>query len=330
MFTSEERACLRSDLLEYAASDSRISGAAITGSAAAEREDRWSDIDLAFGVADADELPRVLSEWTEHMYTLHDALHHLDINSGLWVYRVFLLPSTLQVDLGFAPAHDFRALAPSFRLMFGEANEPRPVPPPTHGGIIGLGWLYALHARSCIARRKFWQAEYMISGVRDNALALACVRYGLSAVHGRDMDQLPGKVTAPFESSLVQELNSAELSRAFREVVDGLLGEIRSIDRHLAERLQANADRTEGDRGVKVLLRRVSTNGELFPRHMGLPFRIWISVRGGSRHDVRVKVSSGPEAQSGNKVRVSLRPDVHVLKSQRTGTHWDFSRNGSN
>ena len=239
MFTSEERACLRSDLLEYAASDSRISGAAITGSAAAEREDRWSDIDLAFGVADADELPRVLSEWTAQMYTLHDALHHLDINSGLWIYRVFLLPSTLQVDLGFAPAHDFRALAPSFRLMFGEANEPRPSPPPTPAGIIGLGWLYALHARSCIARRKFWQAEYMISGVRDNALALACVRHGFSAVHGRGMDQLPGNVAAPFESSLVRNLNAAELSRAFREVVDGLLGEIRSIDRYLAERLQA-------------------------------------------------------------------------------------------
>ena len=41
MFNSEERDRLRSDLLEYAAKDQRITGAAITGSAAAEREDRW-------------------------------------------------------------------------------------------------------------------------------------------------------------------------------------------------------------------------------------------------------------------------------------------------
>ena len=68
MFTSEERDRLRSDLLEYAAKDQRISGAAITGSAAAAREDRWSDIDLAFGVSDAAELPNVLSDWTAHMY----------------------------------------------------------------------------------------------------------------------------------------------------------------------------------------------------------------------------------------------------------------------
>ena len=56
MFMPDERAQLRSDLLECAARDSRISGAAITGSAAAEREDRWSDIDLAFGVSNAAEM----------------------------------------------------------------------------------------------------------------------------------------------------------------------------------------------------------------------------------------------------------------------------------
>ncbi len=68
MFTPEQRGQLRSDLLEYAANDRRISAAAITGSAAAGREDTWSDIDLAFGVADATEVERVLTDWTTLMY----------------------------------------------------------------------------------------------------------------------------------------------------------------------------------------------------------------------------------------------------------------------
>jgi hypothetical protein len=237
MFTTEERARLRSDLLEYAASDRRISGAAITGSAAAGREDRWSDIDLAFGVGNAVELPTVLADWTAHMYHQHAALHHLDVKSGAWIYRVFLLASTLQVDLAFVPATEFRALAPTFRLVSGEASESRHVPPPPPEDIIGLGWLYALHARSCIARRNLWQAEYMISGVRDNALALACVRHGLPAAHGRGMDLLPSGVTAQFEGSLVRQLDTAELSRAFRVVIHGLLSEIRSVDEELAGRL---------------------------------------------------------------------------------------------
>jgi hypothetical protein len=238
MFTPEERDRLRSGLLEYAASDRRISGAAITGSAAGGSEDRWSDIDLAFGVGDAGELPGVLSDWTAHMYRQHLALDHLDVMSGAWVYRVFFLPSTLQVDLAFVPATEFRALAPTFRLMFGKANAPRHVPSPPPRDIIGLGWLYALHARSCIARRNLWQAEYMISGIRDNALALASIRHGLPAVHGRGFDRLPSGVTAQFEGSLVRQLDAAELLRAFRVAIDGLLSEIRSVDEELAGRLQ--------------------------------------------------------------------------------------------
>jgi hypothetical protein len=238
MFTPEERAHLRSDLLEYAARDWRISGAAITGSAATECEDRWSDIDLAFGVADAAELPNVLSDWTALMYDRHFALHHLDVKSGAWLYRVFLLPSTLQVDLAFVSGTEFQALAPSFRLMSGKANEPRHAPLPQPLDIIGLGWLYALHARSCIARQRLWQAEYMISGIRDHALALACIRHGLSAAHGRGIDQLPSGVTAQLEGSLVRQLDITELVRAFRVVTDGLLSEIRSADAELARRLQ--------------------------------------------------------------------------------------------
>jgi len=238
MFTPEQRARLRSDLLQRAAHDHRISGAAITGSAAVDREDQWSDIDLAFGVADEAQLPAVLSDWTGHMYQQHGALHHLDLQFGAWTYRVFILPGTLQVDLAFVPAGEFRAIAPSFRLVSGEANEARYAPPADPAVLAGFALLYALHARTSIARRELWQAEYMISGVRDHALALACLRHGLSSVHARGIDHLPAGVAAPFEDSLVRHLDASELSRAFSAVLHGLQGELRSTDPALAGRLQ--------------------------------------------------------------------------------------------
>jgi hypothetical protein len=79
----------------------------------------------------------------------------------------------------------------------------------------------------------------MISGVRDNALALACIRLGLPAVHGRGIDLLPKEVAAQFEGALVRRLDSAELSRCFRVAMHGLLSEIRCTDEGLAGRLQA-------------------------------------------------------------------------------------------
>jgi hypothetical protein len=238
MFTEEERGRLRADLLERAARDGRISGAALTGSAAAESEDRWSDIDLAFGVREGGELAQLLSDWTAYMYDQQQAVHHVDVKSGAWIYRVFLLASSLQVDLAFVARAEFRAVAATFRLVFGEANEPRYAAGSVPGDLIGLGWLYALHARSSIARERLWQAEYMISGVRDHALALACIRHGLPAVHGRGIDGLPSEVRARFEDSIVQEVETAELQRAFRAVMEAFFGEIRSVDEELAARLQ--------------------------------------------------------------------------------------------
>ncbi len=242
MYSSEQRQRLRSQLLEFAADDQRISGVALTGSAAANKEDAWSDIDLAFGVDAAVELGQVLRDWTAHMYDQHLALHHLDVMVGSWIYRVFLLRSSLQVDLAFVSETEFRALAPTFRLVSGKANAAEHTPPPPPDHIIGFGWLYALHARSCIARQNYWQAEYMISGVRDQALALACIRYGLPAVHGKGVDRLPHEVTAPFEDALVRRLEGPEMSRAFRAAIRGLLTEIRESDVELAERLQCTME----------------------------------------------------------------------------------------
>lgn len=239
MFTCDERKELRGELLRLAENDPRISGAAITGSAAAGREDESSDIDLAFAVKDASQVHSVLADWTVEMYERREAAHHIDVMAGAWIYRVFLLRSGLQVDLAFVPAADFRALGPTFRLVFGEAQEARSFPIAQSGDLIGYGWLYALHARSSIARGKVWQAEYMISATRDQGLALCCLRHGVSAYHGKGFDELPPAMAAEFEGAIVRGLEIGELWRAFGVAVARLIGEIRLADGALASRLEA-------------------------------------------------------------------------------------------
>ena len=240
MFTTEYRAALRSELLDYAAKDPRLSGVAMTGSAAAGKEDRWSDIDLAFGVADEAQVPAVLSDFTAFLYDRHGALFHHDVRAGAWIYRVFFVPGTLQVDLAFVEQSRFGPLGPAFKLLFGQAGPANPFPAPAAKDLIGLAWLHALHARTCILRGKFWQAEYMISTARDHVMALACIRHGVSPAHGRGMDQLPGAVTAPLLGSLVRDLHPDELWRALAAAVRGLMTEISSTDPQFAARVSAD------------------------------------------------------------------------------------------
>ena len=229
---------MRDDLIAAARADERMTGVALTGSASLGREDRWSDIDLAFGVREASEMESVIADWTARMYAQHIALHHVDVRRDAWLYRVFLLSNSLQVDLAFAPQGQFGARAPSFRLLAGTAAEPSHVAPPPAEELIAYAWLYGLHVRSAIARGKLWQAEYMVSNVRDYILAAACRRHGLSTAEGRGMDQLPAAVTDPLRGAIVTRLDPQEIVRAFGVAVDCLLDEARHTDAPLAGRLQ--------------------------------------------------------------------------------------------
>jgi hypothetical protein len=237
VFTTDERARLRDGLLSAARGDPRISGAAITGSGAAGREDQWSDIDLALCLSAGADPGQVVADWTARMYCDHAAVHHLDVYRGPTLYRVFLLASTLQVDIAFWPDAEFGAISPAFRLVFGTARQRPASPPPAAAELIGTAWLHALHARSSIARGRVWQSEYMISGMRDHVLALACLRHGVSPHQGRGMDSLPPQVAAALTGTLVRSLGIAELRRAFAVTSEALLDEVERVDADLAGRL---------------------------------------------------------------------------------------------
>jgi Nucleotidyltransferase domain len=238
VFTSQQRERLRRQLLGRAGKDPRIIAAAVTGSAAKGLQDRWSDIDLFFGVADDVELETVLADWSDHLYGELAALHHFDLKVPAAVYRAFLLPSCLEVDLGFTPASRFGPRGPHFRAVFGEVAQRPQAVPEDPGHLIGLAWHHVLHARICIERGKPWQAEYWISGVRDQVLALACLRLGQPTAYAKGADALPVAVTGGLEAALVRSLAPGELRRALRVAATRLLVELEAGDPVQARRLE--------------------------------------------------------------------------------------------
>jgi hypothetical protein len=237
MFSERERHETQVALLDLAGADERITGVAVTGSASVGGEDRWSDIDLSFGIREGVRLDEVIRDWTNRMYEEYGTVHHLDVPVGNSIYRVFLLTSTLQVDVAFCPQKEFRASGPTFRLLHGVASEPVQHALPMWQEEVGLAWLHALHARSSIERGRIWQAEYMISGMRNHVLTMMCLRHGVSPFQGRGLHLLPSDSTDILRKALVRSLDIAELRRAFMSAGDSLFDEIRIFDSELASRL---------------------------------------------------------------------------------------------
>lgn len=229
MFSVAERNRVRDRVLDLASSDARVVAGAVVGSLALSEGDRWSDLDLTFAVSDDVDLSGVLADWTATLAGEFDAVHLFDLVAGPSVYRVFLLPGCLQFDLSFTPASSFGATSPKFRLLFGDAVEKPYLPSPAPREHFGYAVHHALRARFCIERGRLWQAEYWISGVRDYALDLACLRHNLPARNGRGYDDLPADIRDAFQAALARSLEPAELLRALEAAITGLLREADQI-----------------------------------------------------------------------------------------------------
>ena len=238
MFTVEQRDALRERLLRLAEEDERVVAGAVVGSLAVDGGDRFSDLDLTFGIADHVPVADVLDDWTHTLTAELDAVRLADLEHGPTTYRVFLLPDALQFDLSMTPAAQFRPAGPRFRPLFGatapdesEAPAPRPVgslfipTPAVAEEIFGWGVIYALHARACIERGRVWQAEHYVGAVRDHALSLACLRQGLPAVQARGYDDLSSETLARFQGVHVGALEPAALRAALAASVAALLHE---------------------------------------------------------------------------------------------------------
>ena len=241
MFTVAERDLLRERMLRLADDDDRVIAGAAVGSLAVGRGDRFSDLDLTFGIADHIRVAAVLADWTSILTGELAAVQLADLERGPTVYRVFLLPGALQFDLSMTPASQFRAAGPRFRLVFGktaasESEAPAPagelfIPTPAVAeDLFGWGVIYALHARACIERGRVWQAEHYVAAVRDHALSLACLRRGLPCVQARGYDELPAQTLARFAQTHIGAVEPEVLRAALTASVSTLLREAAEAD----------------------------------------------------------------------------------------------------
>jgi hypothetical protein len=238
VFTVEQRDALRDHVLQLAEEDERVVAGAFVGSLAVDGGDRFSDLDLTFGIADHVPTAEVLDDWTRTLISERDALQLADLERGPTTYRVFLLPDALQFDLSMTPAAQFRPAGPRFRLLFGETaagdsevSTPRVAgnlfisTPSVAHDLFGWGVIYALHARACIERGRVWQAEHYVGAVRDHALSLACLRQGLPAVQARGYDDLSAETLARFEDAHVSAIETGPLRAALGASVLALMRE---------------------------------------------------------------------------------------------------------
>lgn len=239
MFRAVDRDGIRDALVERARAHPAVVGVALVGSAAGGREDEWSDVDLALQLAPDAEEPSVVEDWTRWIDEMFGVADHLDVfaDGGGVRFRVFLLSSSLQIDVAFWPFARFRGTEDGFRLLFGDPAPPTSPEPPDPAREIALGWLYALHGRSAVERGRLWQAVTMLDHLRDQIVVLMCLRQGVESWHGRGVDLLPTSDTDALAAVRAGEVTARALADSRSGLVRLLLREAARHDPGRAEAL---------------------------------------------------------------------------------------------
>jgi len=245
-FTTNEREYIRKLILARAEMDPTIISAASFGSAAVGEDDEWSDIDLGFRIAPDKDHVAVCEDWTVFMKRELPITDTLNVWSQGAIYRVFLLDNTLQIDLSFWPYEGFTIIGSKFQLHFGNAQHlPTPSVNPTD--IIGQGWLYLIHARSYLARGRYWQTRLMLEEVRNRIFMLACLRNEIAYNKGKGIDLLPVQeidaISVHFETPPGKE----DLAAAYLLLSERYLYEVSSLNQSLAEKLNKPISVMQGE-----------------------------------------------------------------------------------
>ena len=64
----------------------------------------------------------------------------------------------------------------------------------------------------------------------------------------------------------------------------------------------------------------------LRPERTGLPFVVFISQRGGARHDVRVTLAPGAKVHPSDMITVAIRPTPRIIRGRLNTQEFDLVR----
>jgi hypothetical protein len=64
----------------------------------------------------------------------------------------------------------------------------------------------------------------------------------------------------------------------------------------------------------------------LRPERTGLPFVVFISQRGGARHDVRIKLARGAKVRLSDMITVAVRPEPRIVRGRMNTFEFDLVR----
>lgn len=173
MFSQLYRERARDRIIDEVKADKNILSAASIGSYARNEVDRWSDIDLTFGIDSATSSADAIEQYKKFIKEEFQGEFLFKISLKPIDYIVFLLPGCLQIDLSFSPQNHFGPLSEHFELLFGtHGAKPEVEPPSEIKEKFGLIVHHLLRSYVSLKRKQIPKAVDWLSKAQKYAMSI--------------------------------------------------------------------------------------------------------------------------------------------------------------
>ncbi len=244
LYDAEYRNRALKKLINALSGDDRITGAVLVGSGATGFRDRYSDVDLAVLIGEEARLEEIYADWWDRLHTLFNPVDAFKEPSK-HLYG-FLLDRYMELDISFQGESGLYEHRPNWRILFDRRSvipslmktreKPAVDKAAAHEKRIQDSWYYVLHCVNSIQREQPLRASFFISFLRDEAVLMAGLSRGLKTSAGSyfaETDRFPEDVKKRIVATFPVSMESKDLLRALRAVVELYYDEAERLDREL-------------------------------------------------------------------------------------------------
>ena len=234
IFTEGYRAEVLEQITDFLKSCKSVLSVIVVGSGANGFRDQLSDIDLTVVVDDKTDTDAFLAEYQAYLNeTFRVMINHRVPGRPL---TVAMFDNFLEIDMSAVILNQLCAVKDSWRVVFDRTDSAEKIMQETFKSRLSADsserknneyqvaawgfWHYIIYASIAIRRNDLWRASWEMGYLRDTAIGLLGLEYGVETKRNRDVKLFPDEMLQRLQKTMPFDFNQETFSIALKNMTD--------------------------------------------------------------------------------------------------------------
>lgn len=245
-FTEEYRSGALEQIIDFLKSHNDVLSVIIVGSGAKGFRDIYSDIDLTVVINDKTNIDTFILEYQLYLNNKFNVM--INHRVGERPLAIAVLDNFLEIDISAVYLNQLSAVRNSWNVIFDKTEQAEKIMQETlqsrisadlsehidnefHNAAWGF-WHYIIYSAIAIKRNDLWRANWEMEYLRNNAIQLLGLKYGIETKRNRDVKLFPAEILKRLQNTIPVGFTQTDFWVALKNLCD-LIYDI--FDEHFEE-----------------------------------------------------------------------------------------------